>query len=179
MLWAYIFKLICYHQKNTVEETADFLKTAKTLARKATANLNQRSVFPQNARIITAQALIASITATIIAFDAGCNNFTETIDTEIIIVANITIAGAITHGILSAISKRCCIFISPCPFWAPSFVNQLIIILSKYRIWRRLSVGGFQDVVFSRCDFRCDFRLWASADQKSFSIIVKFSYEII
>jgi hypothetical protein len=68
----------------------------------------------QNARIITAQALIASITATIIAFDAGCNNFTVTIDTEIKIVANITIAGAITHGILSAISKKCCIFIYLC-----------------------------------------------------------------
>jgi hypothetical protein len=67
---------------------------------------------------------------------------------------------------LSAISKRCCIFNFLCPFWAPSFFNQFIIILVKYRIWRRLSVGGFQEVVFSMCDFRCDIRLWALADPK-------------
>jgi hypothetical protein len=54
---------------------------------------------------------MANITATIIAFDAGSNNLIKTINTEIIIVAAITIAGAIIHGILSAISKRCCIFI--------------------------------------------------------------------
>jgi hypothetical protein len=55
---------------------------------------------------------MANITATIIAFEAGSNNLIKTINTEITIVANITIAGAITHGILSAISKKGCIFIS-------------------------------------------------------------------
>lgn len=73
--------------------------------------LIRRPQFPQNARIITTQALIASITATIIAFDAGCNSPLKENTTEMTIVATITIAGAITHGILSAISKRCCISI--------------------------------------------------------------------
>jgi hypothetical protein len=62
-------------------------------------------------RIITAHPLIANITATIIAFEAGSNNLIKTINPEITNVANITIAGAITHGILSAISKRSRIFI--------------------------------------------------------------------
>jgi len=65
----------------------------------------------QNARIITTHALIASITATIIAFDAGCNSPLKENTTEMTIVATITTAGAITQGILSAISNRCCIFI--------------------------------------------------------------------
>jgi hypothetical protein len=73
--------------------------------------LVRKPEFPQNARIITTQALIASITATIIAFDAGCNNPLKANNTEIRIVATITNAGAITQGILSAISNRCCIFI--------------------------------------------------------------------
>ncbi len=49
---------------------------------------------------------MASIIATIIAFNAGSSSFIKTINTEIKIVAKITIAGAITHGILSAISNR-------------------------------------------------------------------------
>ena len=61
----------------------------------------------QNARIIIAHALIANVTATIIAFDAGCNILTNAISIEMIIVANITIAGAMIHGIESAISKIC------------------------------------------------------------------------
>jgi hypothetical protein len=63
----------------------------------------------QNARIITAQALIANISATTIAFNAGSSSFIKAISTEITIVAHITVAGAMTHGILSAMSKRCSI----------------------------------------------------------------------
>ena len=55
------------------------------------------------------QALIASVTATIITFEAGCSSLLKENSTEIAIVATITIAGAITQGILSAISKKCCI----------------------------------------------------------------------
>jgi hypothetical protein len=60
----------------------------------------------QNARIITAQALIANISATTIAFNAGSSSFIKAISTEITIVAHITVAGAMTHGILSAMSKK-------------------------------------------------------------------------
>jgi len=66
----------------------------------------RKSKSHQNARIITAQPLIASIIATIIAFNAGSNSLIKTINAEIKTVANITSAGAITHGILSAMSKR-------------------------------------------------------------------------
>jgi hypothetical protein len=71
----------------------------------------KRLEFPQNARIITTQALIASITATIIAFDAGCSILLRENNTEMTIVTNITAAGAIIQGILSAISNKCCIFL--------------------------------------------------------------------
>ena len=72
---------------------------------------NQKvGIFPQNALIITTQALIASITATIITFDAGCSILLKEMNTEMTIVANITAAGAIIQGILSAISNKCCIF---------------------------------------------------------------------
>ena len=70
----------------------------------------------QKARIITAHPLIANNIATIIAFDAGWINLKKSTDTEIIIVAAITVAGAITSGILSANSNRCCISIFPLLF---------------------------------------------------------------
>jgi hypothetical protein len=65
-----------------------------------------------------------SITATIIAFDAGCKNLLKTNNTEITIVAKITIAGAITQGILSAISNRCCIFFTSLLFKPQHCVND-------------------------------------------------------
>ena len=77
--------------------------------------------FSQNARIIMTQALIASVTATIMAFEAGCSSLLKENSTEIVIVATITIAGAITQGILSAISKKCCISFYPLDFKSRHF----------------------------------------------------------
>ncbi len=126
------------------------------------------------------------MTATIIAFNAGSSSFIKAISTEITIVVNITIAGAMTHGILSAMSKKSSMLWDPCHssvfeyslnVWSltlPSSPLQAIFLEYGYFSalrgnWVSFQLADFRISVFLRCNFRCDFLFELQLSERTIS----------